>query len=321
MVDDAVDNLAHALAGAALGHAGLKRYTGFGVATLVIAANLPDIDAASALVGRSLAWRRGWTHGPIGLLVLPVLLVIGIVAFDRWQARRGSQPAARAPVRVGWLFVLAYIGILSHPMLDLLNTYGVRLLMPFSERWFYGDALFIIDVWVWIALAVGIRASSRREKQRAPGVARPARTAIAAVFIYAVAMAGASIAAERFAVREIVARGWPVPASVLASPVPVDPFRRRIIFQSGNAIGFGDLRWTPAPSLRLEPTLIPTNMTDPAVAHAAARDQRVADFLYWSRLPFADIRRGPEGMEVTIGDARYNRTPDSGVFTVRTRIE
>ena len=37
-------------------------------------------------------------------------------------------------------------------MLDWLNTYGVRLLMPFDGRWFYGDALFIVDPWVWLLL-------------------------------------------------------------------------------------------------------------------------------------------------------------------------
>ena len=316
-----MDNLAHALAGAALGHSGLKRHTGLGVATLVIAANLPDLDAASALVGRSLAWRRGWTHGPIGLLLLPIVLALAMSAFDRWQARRGTRPAARAPVRIRWLLALGYIGILSHSLLDLVNTYGVRLLMPFSKRWFYGDALFIIDIWVWLALAIGLQASRQRERSGTAAIATPALLAVAAVAIYAVAMAAASAAAERFAARQIVARGLPSPVTVVASPVPIDPLRRRIIFHTGDAIGFGELRWTPSPALALESTLIPTNMADPAIARAAARDQRVADFLYWSRLPFADIRHGPEVTQVTIGDARYNRTPGNGVFTVRTRIE
>ncbi|MGE5198160.1 MAG: metal-dependent hydrolase, partial [Rhodospirillaceae bacterium] len=40
----------------------------------------------------------------------------------------------------------------SHPFLDWLNNYGVRLLMPFSERWFYGDTLFIVDPWLWLIL-------------------------------------------------------------------------------------------------------------------------------------------------------------------------
>jgi inner membrane protein len=315
-----VDNLAHALAGAALGRAGLKKQTGLATATLVIAANLPDVDAISGVFERSLAWRRGWTHGPIGLAVLPIVLVLAMLLFDRWQARRGTRPRARQPVRPGWLLALAYIGILSHPLLDLLNTYGVRLLMPFSERWFYGDALFIIDVWLWIALALGVYLSRRRERRGELWTARPAVAAIVAVAVYAGAMVASGVAAERYVTREIVARGMR-PVAVLASPVPINPFRRRIVFDTGAAFGFGDLRWTPAPHLTLEGDLIPTNMAHPAIAAAAARERRVSDFLYWSRFPFAEVRLGVEGAQVTIGDARYNRRPGDGVFIVRATVD
>jgi inner membrane protein len=313
-----MDNLAHALAGAALGHAGLKNQTGLGTATLVIAANLPDIDAVAGLFERSLAWRRGWTHGPIGLVLLPVVLVLAMVAFDRWQAARGTRPRTRDPVRVRWLLALAYIAILSHPLLDLLNTYGVRILMPFSERWFYGDALFIVDIWLWAALALGVAASRRRGRRGDSGAARPAIVALMAVVMYAGGMVASGIAAERYAAREVVARGIRL-ARVVASPVPINPFRRRIAFHTGDAMGFGDLRWTPAPQLTLEADLIPTNMAHPAV-RAAARDRRVSDFLYWSRLPFADVRQEADGTRVTIGDARYSRRPGEGFFTVRATV-
>ena len=43
------------------------------------------------------------------------------------------------------LLALSYAGLLSHMFLDFLNSYGIRLLMPFSGRWFYGDSVFIID--------------------------------------------------------------------------------------------------------------------------------------------------------------------------------
>ena len=52
--------------------------------------------------------------------------------------------------------------MLSHVALDLLNNYGVRLLMPFSNRWFYGDAVFIIDPWLWLTLGAGIWLTRRR---------------------------------------------------------------------------------------------------------------------------------------------------------------
>lgn len=315
-----MDNLAHTLAGAALGQAGLKKKTGLGMATLMIAANLPDLDVLGLLVGENLAWRRGWTHGPIALLILPVLLALAMLAFDRWQARRGRRPEARLPVRFGWLMALAYIGILSHPLLDFLNTYGVRCLMPFSEQWFYGDALFIIDIWMWSAFALGIWLSRRRERRNLPHQARPAMAALGIVTVYCIAMGTASIAAERFAARDIAARGLGTPTVVVASPVPVNPFRRDIIFGTGTAYGFGALRWSPQPSLELEPGLVPMNMDDPAIPRAAAQSKKVADFLYWSRLPFAEVQRLPGETRVTIGDARYNKLPGDGRFTVRETL-
>lgn len=299
-----MDNLAHGLFGAALGEAGLKEKTGLGLATLIIAANLPDVDALGLLVGENLAWRRGWTHGPVAMLVLPPLLVGAMVAFDRWQTRRGTRPHARLPLHVGWLFALAYIGWLSHPLLDFFNTYGIRLLMPLSERWFYGDTLFIIDVWLWSALAIGVWLTRRRRRQTAAHPRRPARVALGAVAAYAVAMGASSVAAERMTARAAEARGLGPIVTVVASPVPINPFRREMVFSNGTAYGFGELRWTPAPRLRLDERLLPMNMDDPAIA-AARREKQVGDFLYWSRLPFATVDRRPDATIVTISDARY----------------
>ncbi|MDO9489616.1 MAG: metal-dependent hydrolase, partial [Sphingomonadaceae bacterium] len=299
-----MDNLAHGLFGAALGEAGLKEKTGLGLATLILAANLPDVDALGLLVGENLAWRRGWTHGPVAMLVLPPLLVGAMVAFDRWQARRGTRPPARLPIHVGWLFTLAYIGWLSHPLLDFFNTYGIRLLMPFSERWFYGDTLFIIDVWLWSALALGVWLTRRRRRRTAPHPRRPALAALVIVAAYAVAMGAGSVAAERMTARVAEARGLGPIATVVASPVPINPLRRDMVFSTGTAYGFGELRWTPAPQLRLDDGLLPINMDDPAIAEAR-RGKRVADFLYWSRLPFATVERRPDATIVRISDARY----------------
>jgi inner membrane protein len=61
-------------------------------------------------------------------------------------------------------------------------------------------------------------------------------------------------------------------------------------------------------------------MTHPAVRAAAERDRRVSDFLYWSRLPFADVREDAGSTRVTLGDARYSARPGDGVFTVRATV-
>ncbi|MEY2855039.1 MAG: hypothetical protein RL030_2171, partial [Pseudomonadota bacterium] len=60
------------------------------------------------------------------------------------------------PFRPRAILALAFLAVWSHPLLDWLNTYGVRLLMPFDSRWFYGDTLFIVDPWLWLLTAAGV---------------------------------------------------------------------------------------------------------------------------------------------------------------------
>lgn len=148
-----MDPITHTMTGAALAGAGLRKATPLAAATLVLAANAPDVDVLVYLFGDSydgLALRRGWTHGPLALLALPFLLTALALAWDRWVRRRRAPRAE--PARAVPLFLLALLGTATHPALDWLNNYGIRLLMPFDGRWFYGDALFIVDPWVWLGL-------------------------------------------------------------------------------------------------------------------------------------------------------------------------
>ena len=145
-----MDPLTHTLVGASLAQTRFGRVR-LGTATCVIGANLPDIDAATYFLGGDLAlWvRRGWTHGVLAMAVLPPLLAWVMHQVDLVRCRR--TPAA-TPVPVGRLVGLSYVAVLSHSLLDWMNTYGIRLLMPFDGRWFYGDALFIVDPWIWLLL-------------------------------------------------------------------------------------------------------------------------------------------------------------------------
>ena len=154
-----MDPLTHTFAGAALartrlGRAGRERGVSAGIAaaTLVIGANLPDVDVVCYFVGSdfALAHRRGWTHGVLAMAVLPVVLALLTLGISRLRRRRGPGPPAAAPFRP--LLLLAAIGVWSHPLLDWLNTYGVRFLAPFDWTWFYGDAVYIVDPWLWLLL-------------------------------------------------------------------------------------------------------------------------------------------------------------------------
>jgi inner membrane protein len=151
-----LDPLAHTLVGATLAETGLKRVSPLATATLVLGANAPDIDIVAGLGGSDAAlyWRRGHSHGLVAMLVLPLVLTGVMLLWDRFMRARRDPAAARA--RPWPLFWLALLSVLSHPALDWLNTYGVRLLMPFDATWFYGDTLFIIDPWLWLLTGAAV---------------------------------------------------------------------------------------------------------------------------------------------------------------------
>ncbi len=151
-----MDPVTHTLVGASLAQTGLKRVSPRATVTLLLAANAPDIDALTMLISRdvSLGARRGWTHGILAMVLLPILLA-GLVWLVSRLLTSTGQPT-RDPVRFGPILALATLGVLTHPLLDWLNTYGIRLLMPFDGRWFYGDALFIVDPWVWLLAAAPV---------------------------------------------------------------------------------------------------------------------------------------------------------------------
>lgn len=156
-----MDPLTHTLVGASLAATRLGQTTRRAVPALVIGANLPDVDVLSYFAGSdaALGFRRGWTHGVLALVVLPALLAALLLAWERWRPR-GERPLSRRA-----LFALCYLAVLTHPLLDWLNTYGMRWLMPFDGTWFYGDAVFIVDPWLWLALGVGWLVGRRPERR------------------------------------------------------------------------------------------------------------------------------------------------------------
>lgn len=308
-----MDNLTHSLVGALLGQMGLKTKTGLAIPTLVLAANLPDVDAACLfwLDGvEHLGFRRGITHGPIAMLVLPILLWAAMLAFDGWQTKRGSRPGGRLPIDKGWLLALAYIGCLSHPALDWLNNYGIRLLEPFSSRWFYGDSIFIIDLWIWIALAVSLWISLRGERRGASNWQRPAWIGFAAVSAYIFANGLITGAAERMASDALAASGKP-DALVVASPPPLAFWQREIFWRTADR--FGTASFTPGVGGAVDLTGAPTGMDDPRFTQWANADPAARAFLFWARMPLAER----DGDALVLRDQRFMHPLAEERFQVR----
>jgi inner membrane protein len=289
-----LDNLCHTLAGAAIGEAGLKTRTRFGNAALMVSANIPDVDVLVFFTDTSsVSFRRGWTHGIIAQLALPVALMAVF-----WVVHRLRPPGQHVPpFRAGWLLALASVGVYSHVFMDLLNNYGVRLLAPFDWRWLYGDSVFIIDLVLWLSLGLGVWLARRR---RRPALAR---RALAVAVCYVVLMVVSARGARALVVDAWRDQRGSEPRAVMVGPRPVTPFTRDVIVDAGDRYESGTFSWwTREVVWEAEP--IPKNSGRPEVEQAR-EDRRVREFLAWSRFPFWEIHVEADAARVVVRDMRF----------------
>ena len=300
--------------------AGLRRRTALATVTMVIGANLPDVDAIIYLVGDNadaLAFRRGWTHGLLAMLIWPLVLTAIMYAIGRaMESRRArrNRPASRIPLRASQLLLVSALSIWSHPMFDLLNTYGVRLLMPFSTRWFYGDTLFIVDPWVWCALGLGTTMSIQRARRVPVGaetatvmarVHRPARLALSTVAIYIALMAATSRIGRVIVERQAVAAGLLPSKRVMVAPEPLTPFRRSVIRDLDRSYEPGTFTWSFTPRYAASNDKFPSLLRTSPVYESAMRTRQGSRFLVWSRFPFSEPDVPGSTATVRLDDARY----------------
>lgn len=146
-----MDNLTHTLVGLTAAKAGLERLSPGATVVCLLAANAPDADIVATFGGSwfYLKHHRGITHSIVGMLAIALLLPLLFYAGDRLVARLRARPPR---VRLRGLVVASLLVSASHPLMDLTNNYGLRPLLPWSGRWFYGDLVFIIDPWLWLSL-------------------------------------------------------------------------------------------------------------------------------------------------------------------------
>ena len=157
-----MDNITHTLIGALLGET-IARTTqrdprglpgevrrNLLVTTSAIGSNLPDVDVFYSFIGGKINYllqHRGYSHTIIGAL----LLAVATFAIARWVlARRGHAPSSQD---LTWLAGVLAITPLLHIGMDFTNNYGVHPFWPLSNRWFYGDAVFIAEPLLWAACA------------------------------------------------------------------------------------------------------------------------------------------------------------------------
>jgi len=157
-----MDNLAHALVGAALGRATVDGRVPRAALLGAVAANLPDLTELlyrQPLHGITyLELHRGFTHSFAGaaLEIAAGTLLVGLVL--AWRARQGRAPAAPW----GALLALFAVTVGSHLYMDWQGSYGLRPLLPWSGRWYYADWVAIVDPFFWLVPLVALAWGSER---------------------------------------------------------------------------------------------------------------------------------------------------------------
>lgn len=299
-----MDPICHTLVGATLGATGLEKQTRYGRLTLILAANLPDIDAVTHAWGypATYAFRRGITHGLPAVVVLPVLLALLMI----WMDRIRPPPVHGRRANPGWLLALAATGVATHPSLDWLNNYGMRWLMPAVDRWSYGDTLFIVDWVAWSILTVALGSAWLLRRRVLTWYARPAVLGIALLLGYIGMNAHITAVAERATWAALAGRP---PQRLMASPVPLNPFARDLVLDYGDEYRFADYRYFGTPPIVVNARVI--KVGDRAYFDRASSIREGRWFLHWARFPYVVPVRRRDELILRLGDARYVRDIDS----------
>ncbi len=180
-----MDTVTHTLVGTLLAKTRFGQAGPLAPLALVAAANFPDFESlVLAFCDRptNLIHHRSVTHALAGLAVQIPLLAWLTHRSNRWLIRRraravtadGAGPDAAPGQATGkripppasdrLLTTGIALAMVSHPLLDWLNTYGVRPWLPLNGTWYHGDVCFIIDPYIWLLLLGGTALAGPRTR-------------------------------------------------------------------------------------------------------------------------------------------------------------
>jgi inner membrane protein len=304
-----MDNVTHSLTGLALARVGLKRFSPHGTALLVLSANAPDVDIVALSRGPFVYFEahRGYTHSVLCLPLMAILCVAVTAAIFRR--------------RLPWVSacLLCCLGVASHLLIDWTNSYGIRLLLPFSSRWFHLDLNSLYDGWIMAVLLFAAvwplfsRLVSSEIGDRAAAGRGVAAFALAFFLLFD---SGRAILHGR-AVAQLEARLYDdAPAlQTAALPEPFTPFRWTGVVETARAYQRLDID-----ALGQLDTAAAETFYKPAVTAAYLNAKATAPFryfLYFARFPVwseePTMTSEGAGTRLVASDLRFG-TPQSGSF-------
>ncbi|MBI5192878.1 MAG: metal-dependent hydrolase [Nitrospirae bacterium] len=140
-----MDPVTHGLAGIVIARAGFSNsLKKLGPVTGLLTALSPDSDILLRYFGEEvfLRYHRGITHS---LILLPVYSLILAFIFQRVFRKKEGYI---------FFYLLCFLSLLSHIILDLMTSFGTMAFSPWTDKRMSWDLIFIIDPWFTGAMLI-----------------------------------------------------------------------------------------------------------------------------------------------------------------------
>lgn len=300
-----MEPVTHALTSFALSRAGLNKITRAATPMLLVSGLVADVDWVTRFGGADsfLRGHRTITHSLVGTAVI----VAGLAAASWLFGRKNPKFA----VGIAPALLVCGTGAGVHLFLDLLNAYGVKLLWPFSEKWYAWDLADSVDSWILFFLLAGLLTPELfrlvlEEIGSKPKRHGRQRGAIVGLVFVALVIGGRAFAHEH-AVALLDSHDYrgQTPLEVAAFPRPSNPLLWSGVVETDNAIF--NLEVPLSPGREFDPELAAVHFKpQPSLTlKNAVNSSSAVEFLDFARFPLASVQPEGDGFQVRLRDMRF----------------
>jgi|GEM_PF-2827761 len=220
-----MDMATHALVGLTLYQTRRSRFPQYQPALFwaaIVGSEMPDFDIVYRLEGSMtyLLNHRGITHSLPGVLILSALLAYLL---------RERYPDTNYKNVYAWALGASTI----HVFLDALNTWGTRLLLPFSDRWLALDILPFLDVpLVLLGIAAFLAGYCYPLKSRS--------YALAALCLFSVYVGGRCLLHNHI-IQQVHLQNAALPVQKINVLPTIHPLHWETVIETTSSVVFGDV--------------------------------------------------------------------------------
>lgn len=253
---------------------------------MLIAANIPDIDAVIRFLGAGfyLVHHRQLSHSIIGITVLSLLIALVCTKFRKDEFKK--------------YWMLAFGGTVAHVFLDVITSWGTQVFYPFNNIRYEFSLIPIIDIYVLAIFIAGLVFIRLRPVESA----KIAKAVLFMLFVFLIFKSGLKVYADH-SVEKL--NGY---QDVKVMPSFTNPFEWRAIINEPDmyiindfdvsTIGYGEFKFYPK--------------TENPLIEKSKESIIVKQFQEFSLYPYAEVN----GNRVTWFDLRMANNGNKGLSAV-----